>query len=142
VKTPVATSPKQVAEICTRTPPCPLHAISLDDALRNGKPTVVTFATPLLCESQLCGPVVDEVMLVAQQQGSAVNVIHVEEFLPGKDLQPPPATLENVSPAFKAWGFQDEPWVIVIDGRGMIRGRLGPGATVAPEIEQTLRSLR
>jgi hypothetical protein len=66
----------------------------------------------------------------------------VEEFLPGKDLQPPPATLENVSPAFKAWGFQDEPWVIVIDGRGMIRGRLGPGATVAPEIEQTLRSLR
>jgi hypothetical protein len=141
VKTPVATDPKKVAEICTRKPPCPLHAISLDDALRDGKPTVVTFATPLLCESMLCGPVVDEVMLVAQHEGSKVNVIHVEEFLPGKDLQPPPATLQNVSPAFKAWGFQDEPWVIVIDARGTIRGRLGPGATVALEIEQILRPL-
>jgi hypothetical protein len=141
VKTPVATTLKQAAEICTRTPPCPLHTISLDDALRNGKPTVVCFATPLLCESMLCGPVVDEVILVAQQQRSKVNVIHVEEFLPGKDLQPPPATLANLSPAFKAWGFQDEPWVIVIDPRGTIRGRLGPGATVAPEMEQVLGPL-
>jgi hypothetical protein len=142
VKTPVATTPKQAAQICTRTPPCPLHAISLDEALRNGKPTVVCFATPLLCESMLCGPVLDEVMLVAQHEGSKVNVIHVEEFLPGKDLQPPPATLENLSPAFKAWGFEDEPWVIVIDPRGTIRGRMGPGATVAPEVQQVLGSLR
>jgi hypothetical protein len=141
VKTPVATTPKQAAQICTRTPPCPLHTISLDDALRNGKPTVVCFATPLLCESMLCGPVVDEVILVARQGGSKANVIHVEEFLPGKDLQPPPATLENLSPAFKAWGFQDEPWVIVIDAHGAVRGRLGPGATVAPEIEQVLGPL-
>jgi hypothetical protein len=141
VKTPVATTPTQAAEVCTRKPPCPLHAISLDDALRSGTPTVVTFATPLLCESMLCGPVVDEVMLVAEHEGSKVNVIHVEEFLPGKDLKPPPATAENVSPAFKAWGFQDEPWVIVIDPKGTIRGRLGPGGTVAAEIEQVLRPL-
>ena len=58
--TPVATSAAGRKKICTREPACPLHAISLDDALAAGRPTVVTFATPLLCSSQMCGPVVDE----------------------------------------------------------------------------------
>ena len=67
VPTPVATTKRGREEICTRTPPDPMHSISLDDALRNGKPTVVSFATPLLCESQTCGPVVDEQLLVFEK---------------------------------------------------------------------------
>jgi hypothetical protein len=142
VPTPVATSKRGLEEICTRMPPDPMHHISLDDALRNGKPTVVSFATPLLCESQTCGPVVDEQLLVFEKYGpESANFIHVEEFLPGKDLQPPPATAQNLSPAFKAWGFHEEPWVIVIDGKGVIRDRLGPGAIAAPQIEAALRPL-
>ena len=140
-KTPVATSKSKIAEICTREPVCSMHAISLDDALSNGKPTVVSFATPLLCESQLCGPVVDEQILVFEKYGRRANFVHVEEFLPGKDRKPPQATAQNASPAFKAWGFQDEPWVIVIDGDGIIRNRLGPGPAAAPEIEAALKPL-
>lgn len=142
VPTPVATTKHALEEICTRTPPDPMHHISLDDALRNGKPTVVSFATPLLCESQTCGPVVDEQLLVFEKYGpKEANFIHVEEFLPGRDLQPPPATVQNLSPGFKAWGFQDEPWVIVIDGKQVIRARLGPGATAAQQIDGALRPL-
>jgi hypothetical protein len=69
------------------------------------------------------------------------NFIHVEDFLRGRDLKPPPATAQHLSPAFKAWGFQDEPWVIVIDGQGVSRGRLGPGVTAAPLIEAALRPI-
>ncbi len=142
VPTPVATTNHRLEEICTRRPPDRMHYISLDEALRNGKPTVVSFATPLLCQSQTCGPVVDEQLLVFERYGPGrANFIHVEEFLPGKDLRPPPATAQNLSPAFKAWGFQDEPWVIVIDRNGVIRGRLGPGVTVAALIEAALRPL-
>jgi hypothetical protein len=141
VTTPVATTKVGLEEICTRKPPDPMHYISLDDALRNGKPTVVSFATPLLCQTQTCGPVVDEQLLVFERYGKRANFIHVEEFLPGKDLKPPPATAQHLSPAFKAWGFRDEPWVIVIDGEGVIRGRLGPGVTAAPLIEAALRPL-
>jgi len=141
VKTPVATTERGLREIDTRIPPSPLHYISLDQALRNGKPTVVVFSTPLLCQTRLCGPVTDEVLLAYQQIGKArANFIHVEEFLPGPDLKPPPPTLENQSPAFKAWGLHTEPWVVVIDKHGIIRGRFD-GPVTAPQIEAALLPL-
>jgi hypothetical protein len=141
VRTPVATTEAKLKQICTREPPDHMHAISLDMALKNGKPTVVSFATPLLCESQLCGPVVDEQLLASEETGPGkANFIHVEEFLPGPDLKPPPPTAENASPAFKAWKFQSEPWVVVIDRGGIIRARF-EGPVVAAQIEQALQPL-
>ncbi len=141
VKTPVAKDLAGIARICTRKPVDHMHYISLAAALKNGKPTVVNFGTPLLCESRLCGPVIDEVILAFQKYGPAkANFVHVEEFLPGPDLKPPPATLANASPAFKTWGFQTEPWVVVIDGKGVIRARF-EGPVTAPEIEAALRPL-
>ena len=133
-KTPVATKPADVAKICTREPPCPLHYISLDQAMRSGKPTVITFATPLLCTSRMCGPVVDEQMLAFQKIGKEkANFIHLEIY-PQRDTNRP-------APLFVRWGFQSEPWLIVIDRNGVIRGRLGEGPVVASEIEAALTPL-
>jgi hypothetical protein len=133
-KTPVATKPADIAKICTREPPCPLHDISLDQALRSGKPTVINFATPLLCSSRMCGPVVDEQMLVLQKIGKEkANFIHLEIY-PQRDTNRP-------APLFVKWGFQSEPWLIVIDRDGVIRGRLGEGPVVASEIEAALTPL-
>lgn len=141
VKTPVATTERGLRQVCTRPPPDPMHYISLDRALRNGKPTVVAFATPLLCESQLCGPVVDEVLAVYREVGPArANFVHVEIYPPGKDLKPPPATEENASRAFKAWGFHTEPWVVVVDRKGVIRARF-EGPVTAAQIEDALSPL-
>jgi len=139
--TPVATTEHGLEEICTRKPPDPMHYVSLDQALRDGKPTVVSFATPLLCESRLCGPVVDEQLLVFQKIGKdRANFIHVEEFLPGKNLNPPTPTIGHRSPAFKAWHLTTEPWVFVIDRHGVIRAAfLGP--VVAAQIEAQLGPL-
>jgi hypothetical protein len=138
VNTPVATTEHGLKEICTRQPPDPMHYISLDEALKNGKPTVAVFSTPLLCESQLCGPVTDEVLLSYEKYGKGkANFIHVEEFLPGPDLKP---NASKLSPAFQAWGFRSEPWVIVIDKHGIIRARhLGP--STAPMVEFALKPL-
>jgi hypothetical protein len=138
--TPVATTPKEIRRICTRKPPDDLHSISLADALANGKPTVVQFGTPLLCSSQMCGPVLDEVILASRHVGSRANFVHVEEFLPGADLQPPPADLQHQSPAFKAWRLTTEPWTFVIDGGGVIRARF-EGPVVAAEVEAALQPL-
>ena len=137
VDTPVATTEHALKEICTRNPPCPLHSISLADALANGKPTVAVFSTPALCESRLCGPVTDEVMLVAQRLGKQANFVHVEEFLPGPDLEPEP---DKLSAGFVKWGFTTEPWVIVIDKQRVIRTRL-EGPATAPIVAAALQPL-
>ncbi len=141
VRTPVATDDAGLSEICTRTPVCHLHSISLDDALTNGKPTVVVFATPLLCSSRFCGPVTDEVILIDQKHGSKANVIHVEEFLPGPSHTPPAPTLDARSEGFKAWHLESEPFVFVIDTDGTIRASVGPGPSTAPEFEAALTPL-
>jgi hypothetical protein len=138
VATPVATSQKGLLEVCTRMPPDPMHYIALDEALRNGKPTVAVFSTPEFCESRLCGPVTDEALLVFRKLGKAkVNFVHVEEFLPGPDLKP---DASKQSPAFRKWGFLTEPWTIVIDGNGVIRRRF-EGSVTAPVIDAALRPL-
>jgi hypothetical protein len=139
--TPVATATAKIEQICTRTPVDRMHYISLDKALRNAKPSVVCFSTPLLCESRLCGPVTDEQILVFEKLGpDRANFIHVEEFFPGPDRTPPPATLEDRSPPFKAWNLETEPWVIVIDRERKIRFR-SVGPVTAPEIEAALQPL-
>jgi hypothetical protein len=116
-----------------------MHTISLDQALANGKPTVVGFSTPLLCQSRLCGPVNDEQILVSEKYGKQANFIHVEEWLPGPDLKPPNPIPANQSPGFKAWQLLSEPWSFVIDRKGMITAALGPGPIVAPQIEDELK---
>jgi len=133
-RTPVATSQADIAKICTREPPCSMHYISLDKALVSGKPTVISFATPLLCSSRMCGPVVDEQTLAFQKIGKdKANFIHLEIY-PQRDINKP-------APLFLEWGFQSEPWLIVIDRGGAIRGRLGEGPVVASEIETALTPL-
>ena len=138
VRTPVARSNAEAKTICTRKPPDPMHYISLDRALANGKPTVVTFATPLLCESQLCGPVVDEQLIVFERVGpKRANFVHVEEFPPGRDLKPDPHTIPSY---WTKWGFETEPWTFVIDGKGTVRARF-EGPVSAALIEDALTPL-
>lgn len=131
--TPVATTPEAARAIDTRDPPAPMHYISLDAALENGLPTVLVFATPLLCASRMCGPVVDEVLTVYEQVGrSRANFIDVEIY-PERDANKP-------APEFLRWGFDSEPWVLVIDKAGVIRGRF-EGPVVASEIFAALQPL-
>jgi hypothetical protein len=131
--TPVATTPEEAAKVDTRSPPTPMHYISLDAALKNGLPTVLVFATPLLCTSRMCGPVVDEVLSVYNTVGTQkANFVDVEIY-PDRNANKP-------SPLFLQWGFDSEPWVIVIDKAAIIKARF-EGPVVAPEIKAALSPL-
>ena len=132
LSTPVATTAAGRKKICTREPACPLHEVSLDDALKDGRPTVVNFGTPLLCTSQICGPVVDEQMVVADKLGDRASFVHVEIY-PSRDTSKP-------VPALTEYGFTTEPWMLVVDRDGVIRARY-EGPVTAAQIEDALRPL-
>lgn len=121
VATPTVRNAGGVDPICTRVPPCTMQDISLDEALRNGKPTVVVFATPAFCTSRMCGPDVDIVESVYKRRAEEANFIHVEIYKDRSLSQPAPAT--------STWSIDKagEPWVFFISRDGVVADRLsGP----------------
>jgi hypothetical protein len=85
VATPTTTDDLGVGTVCTRTPPCPFHEVSLADALEEGRPTAVLVSTPAYCQVAICGPVLDLLIAAAPTE---LAVIHIEAFPDGSGTDP------------------------------------------------------
>ena len=105
-----------LAKIDTRVPPSDLHEISLKDALGK-KPVALLFATPQLCQSRVCGPVVDIALQLKKQYGDRVTFIHQEVYV-DNDLN------KGLRPPLLAFKLPTEPWLFTIAKDGTIAGRL------------------
>jgi hypothetical protein len=116
--------------IDTRTPPATdLLRTDLADVLGR-KPVVITFATPALCQSRVCGPVVDIVEQARSRAPGGLAWIHQEIYTdndPSKGVQGPVA----------AWRLRTEPWTFVIDRSGRIAARF-EGAFSAGELQRAV----
>jgi hypothetical protein len=121
-----------VKPICTRRPQCPLHQVSLADVIGTGTPVAVMFATPALCQSMYCGPVLDELLDIRAPFEGAVTFVHVEIYKS--------KTGAELSPTVEAWGLPSEPWFFTIDGAGTIASRLD-GAFGGDEMQANLEAL-
>lgn len=80
------------------------------------KPVVLLFATPALCKSRTCGPVVDIAEQVRGESGKGVAFIHQEIYQdndPGKPFRSQVAR----------WRLKTEPWAFVIDRHGKVAAR-------------------
>jgi hypothetical protein len=122
------------AEIDTRQPPSGMQAISLDDALKNDKPTVLIFATPKLCASRVCSPIVDVALEVQNEYGDRVNFIH-NEIYNDNDLN------KGERPEVLEFGLPMEPYSFVIGADGRVVEQLvGPfdQAELSAAIDQAL----
>lgn len=115
-----------------------LHQLSLAEALANGKPTVVLFATPAFCQTRFCGPAYDIISDVQTRYGDTVNFVYVEVYT---GLPNPAANNWEMAPAMAAFGLTTEPWVYVIDRQGTIVHRV-EGLVTVKEIEGQLQSLQ
>ena len=119
VASPTAGSPLGVNPICTRKPACPLHDVSLDAALKQSKPLIVLFSTPALCQSVICGPVLDLLVEAKPQYEGKATAIHAEVFT---DL-----TGKAATDTFKAFNSQIEPLFYFAKADGTIVERFdGP----------------
>ena len=112
-----------------------LYRLSLDEALSNGRPTVVVFATPAYCSSATCGPILTNLKPVIDEHPE-VDFVHIEVYtgLRDPDFAPGPDT---VAEAVLAWKLPSEPWVFVTDGDGVITARF-EGTMTASELRDSL----
>jgi hypothetical protein len=105
-----------LTKLSTRVPP-PADMLDTDFAdVLGRKPVVLLFATPALCASRTCGPVVDIAEQVRAQNGKGVTFIQQEIYQdndPGKPYRP----------QVLQWKLPTEPWAFVIDRRGKVAAR-------------------
>lgn len=118
-------------KLSTRVPPADMHEVSLDDALKQNKPIVLMFATPKLCASRVCGPVVDVGAQVQDKAGDDVIFIH-NEIYKDNDLN------AGFMPQVTEFGLPSEPYTFVIDADGRVVEQL-QGPFVAEELEAAIK---
>jgi hypothetical protein len=118
-----------VAQIDTRRPPSTMHEANFADVLGT-KPIVLIFATPALCQSRVCGPVVDIAEQVKAAHHGDAEFIHMEIYNDN--------TLEKgFREQVLAWKIPTEPWAFTIDRTGKVAARL-EGAFSAEELERAV----
>ncbi len=124
-----------IAELTSGQEPNPdLYGMTVAEALQSGKPTIVTFATPAFCATQVCAPVVNTVEAAYAEFGDAANFIHLEIY---DDFQ----ALTN-TPEVAEWGLTSEPWTFVLNADGEVTARLGGPISLAEltgELEPLLK---
>ena len=118
-----------VAQIDTRVPPSTMHDENFADVLGK-RPIVLTFATPALCQSRVCGPVVDIVEQVKAGYDGDAEFIHMEIY---NDNELDKGFRQQVLD----WKLPTEPWVFTIDAGGKVAASL-EGAFSAQELEAAI----
>jgi hypothetical protein len=136
-KTPTTDDDRGVDPICTRTPACSMHDVSIDDALAAGKPSVLVFGTPRYCSSRTCGPVVDFVELAKDKYEGDATFIHIEQWKDDKSVGKVP---DGLAPVFAEWKFDTEPWIYFVDADGVVRDRW-LGAVGPDEVKKAVKAL-
>jgi hypothetical protein len=128
----VAGAAGNLAAIDTRRPFArELHETSFKDVLGR-KPVALLFATPQLCQSRVCGPVVDIELQMKEKYGDRMTFIHQEVY---RDNQ----VDKGLRPSLRAFGLQTEPWLFTVDADGRIAARL-EGSFGVKEFEQAVQA--
>ena len=131
IHTPTTDEVRDISEIDTRIPPDSMHDVDFAEVLGK-KPILLVFATPQLCQSRVCGPVVDIEEEVKSRIGDQAAFIHMEVY---NDNEIP----KGVRPQLRAFNLETEPWAFVIDQAGRITARF-EGAFGAEELTQALEA--
>lgn len=111
----VASAGGDLESIDTRRPPSSMHDVDFAEVVGR-KPTVLLFATAALCQSRVCGPVIDLTEQVKAERGDGVAFVHQEIYVDNqidKGQRPPVA----------AWGLPTEPWLFVVGADGRVVAR-------------------
>ncbi|MEQ1786031.1 MAG: hypothetical protein ABL966_03175 [Acidimicrobiales bacterium] len=125
IATPTVDDARGVDPICTSDPECPLHDVTVAQALDEGRPLALLVATPAFCQVAICGPVLD-VLLAVVDDHPDVGFLHAEVFVePAKGLDAQTAAVTDL-------GLTFEPCLVLVGRDGRVVERLD---TIYDEVE-------
>ena len=116
-----------------------LYQVTLAEAVENGLPTVVVFASPAFCINAVCGPQVEALQELKNARRGQANFVHVDFFDNPKETQDD-INAARLSSAVVEWDLPGIEWTFVIDRDGLVSHRFEAYATVA-ELEAALQEV-
>ena len=119
----------EIEQIETRVPPDTMHEENFAEVLGR-RPVVLIFSTPALCQSRVCGPVVDIAEQVKAEREGAAEFIHMEIYNDNE-------VEKGFRPQVIAWKLPTEPWAFAIGSDGRVAARL-EGAFSARELREAV----
>ena len=130
-----------IEQLTSERPPgdADFYRLGIADALEQARPFMVVFSTPAFCQTRTCGPQLDAAQSLEERHGDRMSFIHVEVF------QRPDLLLQGegqpaARPTVNEWRLQTEPWVFLVDGRGVIFDRF-EGFAPEAELEESITRL-
>ncbi len=119
--TPTFDDIRGVNPICTRPgEACPFHEITLNEALSNGRATALLISTPAFCQTDVCGPSLENLINGAAGRDD-INIIHQEVYADfGRDTET--GILPELAPLLLDWDLAFEPSLFVMDADATILG--------------------
>ena len=93
-----------------------MHDVSFAEVVGK-KPAILLFATPQLCQSRVCGPVVDIAEQLKKTYGDRMAFIHQEVYKDNK-------VEKGLRQPLKTFNLQTEPWLFAVNKDGEITARL------------------
>jgi hypothetical protein len=141
-QTRTASTVEEAQEISSAlNPDLAFYSVSLDEALANGKPTVVLFSTPAYCVTLTCGPQLEALGELKADYGGQMNFIHVELYGNIREmLDTGDPSVGRVADAVQDWGLITEPWTFFIDSNGVITARFEQFTTLS-ELQEAAEHL-
>ncbi len=125
IATPTTEDARDVDPICTNAPICPLHDVTVAEALTEDRPLALLAATPAFCQIDICGPVLDVLLAVAPDHPD-VRFLHAEIYAHPKE------DLETNTVAVQELGLTFEPCLVLVRRDGKVLERLD---TIYDEVE-------
>ena len=127
-------------ELTTDHVPDPdLYAKTIAEALGEGIPLVVSFATPAYCKTATCGPQLNVLKQLKATRSERINFIHVEVYDNPPEIRESGISVARLSPILAEWGLPTEPWTFVIDADGIVRAKY-EGFVSTAELEEAITS--
>lgn len=115
--TPTVDNHRGVEPYCTLTPkPCPLHDVTLTQALTSGKPVGYMIGTPAHCQTGTCAPALEVLVKSHARIGDKIVMVHADVYSDN--------AATTVAPAVQALGLEYEPVLYLVGTDGLVKDRV------------------
>lgn len=129
-----------LVELTTAPIPDPdLYQLTVADAIANGNPTVITFASPAFCSTATCGPQVLVLSTVKNRHKGKANFIHIDVYDNPDEMG---GNIEKgiLSPLIKEWNLPSEPFTFVLNSSARVVSKF-QGFVTERELESVLSTI-